>query len=266
MVALTVASPAVSDSFPFVDGFRDAEVVVLGEIHDNPTHHANQARIVAELQPSALVFEMIDAPTARKITPELRSDEARLEAHLTWEASGWPDFGMYYPIFAAAPDAAIFGGGLPRDEVRRAVGEGAAVVFGDAASLFGLDQPLPEDQLEQRITLQREAHCNALPEDMLPGMVEAQRLRDAALARATVAALEHARAVGSLGPVVVIAGNGHARDDWGIPAKLRAYYGGDVVIGTLGQYEDTPPDIAPFSKTLSAAPAEREDPCAAFAK
>jgi uncharacterized iron-regulated protein len=209
---------------------------------------------------------MIEAPTARKITPDLRSDEARLEAHLTWEASGWPDFGMYYPIFAAAPDAAIFGGALPRDDVRRAVSDGAAAVFGDAAPLFGLDQPLPDTQLEQRIALQQEAHCNALPEDLLPGMVEAQRLRDAALARAAVAALEHARAVGNGGPVVVITGNGHARDDWGVPAKLRAFYGDGVVIGTLGQYEDAPPALAPFSNTLTAAPADREDPCAAFAK
>jgi uncharacterized iron-regulated protein len=263
---LAAASPAVSDSFPFVDGFRDAEVVILGEIHDNPTHHENQARIVSELQPSALVFEMIDAPTARKITPELRASEARLEAHLDWEASGWPDFTMYYPIFTAAPEAVIFGGALPRDDVRRAVTDGAAAVFGDAAPLFGLDQPLPEDQLQQRLTLQQEAHCNALPEDMLPGMVEAQRLRDAALAKATVAALEHARALGTGGPVVVITGNGHARDDWGVPAKLRTYYSNEIVIETLGQYEDTSPEIVPFSQTLSAAAAEREDPCAAFAK
>ena len=37
---------------------RRADIVLLGEIHDNPEHHANQAAIVRALQPAALVFEM----------------------------------------------------------------------------------------------------------------------------------------------------------------------------------------------------------------
>ena len=37
---------------------RHADITVLGEIHDNPGHHANQAAIVKALQPAALVFEM----------------------------------------------------------------------------------------------------------------------------------------------------------------------------------------------------------------
>ncbi len=65
--------------------------------------------------------------------------------------------------------------------------EGAAAVFGAAAARFGLDAPLPEDEQAAREAEQAEAHCGALPAEMLPGMVEAQRLRDAALARAVAA-------------------------------------------------------------------------------
>lgn len=221
------------------------------------------------LSPEALVFEMVGVGDARRITPENRTDQDGLESLLNWSDRGWPDFAMYYPIFTAAPEAAIFGAELPRDQVRRSVTEGAEAVFGDGAMLFGLDIPLPEDQQDDRIVLQREAHCNAMPEDLLPGMVEAQRLRDASLARATVAAFAHASAMSDTPKVVVIAGNGHAREDWGVPALLRHYYEGQEgapIVASFGQFEDEPDQDIPFSSSASAPPPEREDPCLAFAK
>ncbi len=240
----------------------------MGEIHDNPIHHANQARIVADLKPDALVFEMIEPATARTIGKDDRANAVALEAALGWADSGWPDFAMYFPIFAAAPDAAIFGGAAPREDVRRAVSEGAAAVFGAGASLFGLDRPLPVPQLQTRLKLQQTAHCNALPEDVLPGMVEAQRLRDAAIAKAALAAFEHARSASDTPQVVVITGNGHAREDWGAPAILRGYFEDepDIEIAALGQFEvEDSPDKAFTSRVITEA-AERDDPCAVFQK
>jgi len=249
-----------------ISAFRDADIVFLGEVHDNPDHHVTQARIVAALQPDALVFEMIEAGQALAITPAVRSDPAELEALLEWEESGWPDFAMYFPILAAVPDAAIFGAGVPAEEVRRSVEDGAAAVFGDAAELFGLDRPLEAEQLALRLQLQQDAHCGAMPEALLPGMVEAQRLRDAALAEATVAALENARLDDDRPQVVIITGNGHAREDWGAPALLRTYFGQgrDIDIRTLGQFEAVVPDGAPFTRVVAADPADRPDPCDSF--
>ena len=155
-----------------------ADVVILGEIHDNPEHHRNQAMAVAAIQPRALVFEMLTPQKAMQ-TPTDRSDAAALARVFDWQSSGWPDFAMYHPIFAAAPEARIYGGDLPPGDARRAVSEGAASVFGADAPEYGLGTPLsPEDQ-SLREAEQRDAHCNALPEDLLSGMVEAQRLRDA---------------------------------------------------------------------------------------
>ena len=242
---------------------RDADVVFLGEVHDNAEHHIQQARVIAALQPSAIVFEMIEPGQARTITPAQRKDAVALEAHLAWEDRGWPDFSMYFPLFYMSQHAAIFGGAMPRDEVRRAVSEGGAAIFGDAAALFGLDQPLPEGEQERRNALQQAAHCNALPEDILPGMVEAQRLRDAALARAVVNAL----AQKGDGPVVVIAGNGHVREDWGVPEALRHYAGAtgeSLTIATLAQYEVEAPETPPVTHWVVTPAAERGDPCEAF--
>jgi uncharacterized iron-regulated protein len=233
-----------------------ADVVILGEVHDNPAHHLWQVEQVAAVAPAALVFEMLLPEQAAVVTPELRGDAAALGAALGWEERGWPDFAMYHPIFAASPDAAVFGGDLPHEEVRRAVEDGAAAVFGPEAVRFGLDRPLPEAEQAAREALQAAAHCGALPEALLPGMVEAQRLRDAALARAVVEA--HA-ATG--GPVVLIAGSGHARTDWGVPAVL-AEAAPELSVFSVGQLEGEAD--APFDLLRLTEAVQRPDPCAAF--
>lgn len=256
-LAALLAAPAFAEQIdaPALSHLPKADVVVLGERHDNPAHHANQARAVAALAPSALVFEMLTPEQAAKVTPDLRADRAALEEALGWADTGWPDFAMYHPIFTASA-AAIYGAALPRDEVRRAVGEGAAKVFGEQAAAYGLTAPLPSSQQQEREDLQREAHCNALPEHLLPGMVEAQRLRDAGFARAVV------QAVGETGgPVAVITGNGHARRDWGLPAAL-ALAAPDLSLISVGQLEEAPEGDAPYDFWLVTEAVERGDPCA----
>lgn len=237
---------------------QGADVVVLGEVHDNPAHHAHQAQAVAALRPAALVFEMLTPDQAARVTPQNRTDAAELEAALGWEAAGWPDFAMYHPIFLAAPGAAIHGAALPRDEVRQAVRSGAAAVFGAEAATYGLDQPLEPEDLAARIALQEAAHCGKLPADLLPGMVEAQRLRDAALARAVVQAMAQTG-----GPVAVITGTGHARRDQGLPVPLALAAPGLRVL-SLGQLEADPGPDAPFDLWIVTEAPPRGAPCAAL--
>lgn len=239
-------------------GASAADIVVIGEVHDNPVHHENQARIVAGVAPVALVFEMLTPEQAGQVTPSSRGDEHALEAALGWNASGWPDFTHYYPIFAAAPEAAIFGAAVPRAQAREAMEQGPATVFGADAARFGLTEALPEAEQSAREALQMSAHCDALPETMLPAMVDIQRLRDVALARAALVAHE---ATG--GPVVVITGNGHARRDWGMPAVL-ARVAPALTLRVIGQTEDGAPLSGGFDEILSAPTPERPDPCAAF--
>ena len=238
--------------------FESADVVFLGELHDNPAHHLRQAEYVAELAPTALVFEMLTQAQADLVTPELVADEAALEAALGWNASGWPDFSMYYPIFAAAPEAAYFGAAVPRDVARAAMAEGMASALRGDADVYGLTADLPEEQQAEREALQLAAHCDAMPAEMLPVMVDIQRLRDAELAYSAVQAFE---AHG--GQVVVITGNGHARMDWGAPVYLMAAAPGLRVM-SLGQGEEGVPPSGLFNVVESAPEVDRGDPCAAF--
>lgn len=242
---------------------EEADVVLFGEVHDNPHHHVHQASAVAALEPAAIVFEHLTPELASRITPELIRNAARLESALAWEDRGWPDFAMYYPIFAAASDAAIFGGGVPPADARRAVEEGAESVFGGAAQIFQLERGYPVSVQAELERLQQEAHCNALPESSLPGMVEAQRLRDAALARATIAAHHESVSRGGIGPVVVITGNGHATKNWAVPYLLEIS-APDLKVVSVGQFEVAAPVDPGFDYWLVTGAPDRADPCAAF--
>lgn len=241
---------------------EQADVVIIGEVHDNRHHHLNQAEIIRRLAPAAVVFEMVpqNRETALAGIPPDRRTEAGLADLLSWSKRGWPDLAIYWPVFAAVGGAAIYGAEQPRPAVRAAYEDGAAASFGEGAARFGLDLALPDDQRARREADQLAAHCDALPPEALPGMVEAQRFRDAHLADAVL------RAVAATGgQVVLITGNGHARTDQGVPALLRIA-APDLSVFSVGQFEEEAPEDNPFDDFLITDAVERPDPCEAFLK
>jgi uncharacterized iron-regulated protein len=235
----------------------DAQIVLIGETHDNPVHHETQAELVAQIAPSALVFEMLSIEHAARVDDELIDDQQAMRAAYEWDASGWPDFAMYYPIFASAPAARVYGGAVPRS-VLRGVVEGDVTKAFDQPVLYGLDQDLPIAEQAARQALQFAAHCDALPEETLPGMVDVQRLRDARLAQAAIQALTETG-----GPVVVILGNGHARKDWGVP-RFLSRVAPDVSVWSVGQSEEGGVPDGGFDQIFDAPSVARPDLCAAF--
>jgi uncharacterized iron-regulated protein len=143
--------------------------------------------------------------------------------------------------------------------MRRAFTHGAAQVFGPDAETYGLTDPLSEDEQAIRELGQFDAHCAAMPFEMMGGMVQAQRLRDAAFARAVLDAIDTHGV-----PVMLITGNGHARLDWGVPANL-ARVRPSLKVTSIGQGERQEPPEGIFSWTLNGAPSpDRSDPCAVF--
>lgn len=237
---------------------RAADVVILGETHDNPVHHLRQAEALAAVAPRAVVYEMLTEAQAARVTPDLARDADALEAALGWADSGWPDFALYAPLFAAAAGAKVYGAEVPRASARAVMAGGLAAAFGAEAARFGLDKGLPEVEQMQREAGQKEAHCNALPGNMLAPMVEIQRLRDARLAQVTARALRDGG-----GPVAVITGNGHARADWGMPVYLRRV-APEARIFTLGQGEAGRTPEGGFDLVLDSPPVNRPDPCEVF--
>lgn len=254
-----------------------ADVAILGEVHDNAEHHAAQAWLVERLAPAGIAVEMLP-PDVEGHFARLRAAGASrfaIGAALEWNSRGWPDWAMYAPIFEAAPKAEITGGALDGEELRLAVQSGAAAAarkaLGATAGLYGLDDPLDPASRAEATREQVAAHCDAIPESAAGGMVEAQRLRDAAFADAAL----RARALGGDGKVAMIAGAGHARTDRGVPANLAAARPGlavaalalvEVQAGEEDWRDYAGPEGRPaiFDYLWFTAGAEREDPCIAF--
>lgn len=253
--ALAVGTIPAQSATPYTN----ADIVIIGEVHDNPAHHRRQAELIREIRPNAVAFEML-SPQQADIANRNPQRNERLGDALNWQESGWPAFSLYLPVFEAVGSVPVYGMALPREEVNRAVTEGAASVFGEDAGLFGLDRPLPAQQQRRREQHQLSVHCDMLPQDLLPGMVEAQRLRDAAFARTALTALRERG-----GPVIVVAGTGHARRDWGIPGAL-AIAAPEVSVVSIGQLEEEPDGDDQFDLWYVSEPVDREDPCKAFAE
>ncbi len=262
---------AVVDPAALAARLAAADVVILGERHDNPAHHAGQAeltrRIASHVAPSALVFEMIP-PSEEPEMAELRGRGASGDTFgplIGWDKLGWPDWTMYAPIVDAAPEAPVLGAAVARETVRAAIKRGAAEVFaedlgGDAGAL-GLNRPLPSDVQAEMEAEQIAVHCDALPAEMAAPMVEAQRLRDAAFA----ATVLRGRELGA-GPVILITGSGHARVDRAVPSYLRAASPVlDVVsVAFVEVGNDEYTSDAPFDYLWFTEPFDRVDPCDAF--
>ena len=251
-----------------VAALEQAQIVVLGEVHDNPYHHARQAKLVRQLRPQGIAFEMVPGASEEGIQVFLAQGGARgaIGPAIGWSKLGWPDWKVYAPIFEASPGAYIAGGGALRSEVRMAIKDGAARAYGAGADHLGLDQSLaPAFQIELEDEMIA-AHCNKLPRSAAVGMVEGQRLRDARFA----AAVRRALAEGGGGRAVLITGNGHARTDRGVPAYLRLMQP-EVTVLSVGMIELEPgadPGSAarglPFDYIWFSDPAQRDDPCAGF--
>lgn len=256
IVWLLLCGAAAAGQVADVTQLPDADVVILGEIHDNPAHHRNQAVAVAALQPVALVFEMLTPAQAVLVTADNRDDPG-LGADLGWDQSGWPDFAMYQPILTAAPRAVVLGAAVPT-EALMGLRDPVAVAGLLPDARFGLAEALPAADQAAREAEQMAAHCDALPAELLPYMVGVQRLRDATLA---ARAWEAFQDLG--GPVVVITGTGHARKDQGIPAAL-ARVAPALRVLSVGQLEADPGAAAPYDLWVVTDPVPREDPCAAF--
>ena len=235
---------------------QDADVVILGEVHDNPRHHLIQAEALKAMSPSAVVWEMVTEEGAQRLAQKAASDPEELGRILRWAESGWPPLSMYYPVFQAS-GAPVYGAMVPRAAARAAMERGAATALGADAARYGLNVALPPQEQAAREADQLAAHCNALPAELLPQMVSIQRLRDAVLARAVVRAMEETG-----GPVAVITGNGHARKDRGIPTFLARLQPGWKVVA-VGQSEDGVIS-GDFDLVIDSPAVEREDPCKAF--
>ncbi len=246
-------------------GVADARFVLLGEVHDNPRHHVLRAQwltaLLADGRPTRVVFEQLDVTrdaalrAARAATPNDSNTIARAGG-LDAKAWRWP---LHQPLFdaALAGHAELAGGNLPRDTIRAVVREGPTAVPADLRPLLDAPGWTAAQQRDTEADI-LQGHCGALPAAQITPMALAQRVRDASLAHAMLAAPAGNR-------VVLIAGNGHVRRDRGVPHYLvvSGVPAGDIVtVAWLEDGDNGSAGVYDLSQLTAREP--RPDPCAAF--
>lgn len=267
------------DAADLTVALEQADYVLAGEIHSNPDHHILQARIIEAMvaggERPAVVFEMISADEIPALDTFLGKPGATAEgfgAAVQWTERGWPDFAMYSPVVAAAlmHGLPIHAGDLGRETIRRIGREGvAALPEGDVGRL-GLDRPMPEGAEAKLTTELKESHCGLLPDKAIAPMLTVQRARDGALANALSEA-------SGRGHGVLIAGAGHVRTDYAVPALLRAQKPGAAIVSigmmevteggtTLEDYGISAATPAPYDFVIFTPRADLADPCAGMAE
>jgi uncharacterized iron-regulated protein len=189
---------------------QGANVVMLGEVHDNAAQHALRAaalRVLVErgARP-AIAFEQFDRG-AQAAIDSARRERPRDVDYLIAQGKGAPGWSweLYKPYLALALeyDLPIVAANLSRADAMKVATTKA--------------QSRPADIPEKLWRAQQEAiadgHCRLLPEDALPGMARAQIERDRTLAAAIA---PHAGR-----GVILLSGNEHARKDIGVPHWLH---------------------------------------------
>ena len=224
--------------------------MLLGEVHDHPLQHALRAEafaahVRAGARP-ALLMEQFDHQHQTAIDVVL-STKARTAGDVIAAGHGGP--GWQWPLYRPFIDIALEHG-LPivavnvgREEARRVMREGLA------ASGFNAVVPAEVTAVLARAIVA--SHCGQVDETRARPMVLAQVARDQHMARVVAANAERG--------VVLLAGNGHVRNDVGVPRWLdTSTRARTESIGVLEEGDTT----AAFDRRFFTPAHPRPDPCA----
>ncbi len=273
-----VSAASSIDRTEIVSRMAHARFILLGENHDNPDHHRLQAELLRGLvnigRRPAVGFEMLDLDDELAIAKYLArapTDATGLGDAVGWKRRGWPDWKYYQPIAQVALEAGlpVVAMNLRRSTAKTLRRDGVAGLDRELVRQLDLDRPVPPDQWKIMADDLRKAHCGYAPEDHLQTMIMIQRARDSRMADRMITA-------GGADGLVLVAGAGHARIDYGVPTHLRTKAREQTVVSLafmeVEEGKTTPKayalslgrDTLPFDYVWFTPRRVRMDPCDEF--
>lgn len=237
---------------------RSVDIVLLGELHDNPFHHEARAGFIPRFANGKTTIVAEHLPAGRRVTSTGEVGSDMEAAGFNSNGWGWP---LHQPLFESVLGRgyAVIGGNLPAGFSKELMAQGQAAMALSMAKSYE-QSALPDParaKLEQDLV---DGHCGKLPEKYLAPMKLVQRATDISMATALLA---HR-------PAILVAGNGHVRRDYGVPQVLSALEP-SLKISSIGFYENVT-DRDELIKSLAGRydfvwltdKADRGDPCEDF--
>lgn len=241
-----------------VEQLKQYNLILLGEVHDEPLHHLRRAELIKALsaQSPVVVAEQLEAGKQVQYTGHLTEDLAQAG----FDAKVW-NWEVYAPMFStlATEKIPLVGGNLSLETVRQIAKQGEVAL---PTALAAKIQAAPLSEAAKAILVAdlEAGHCGHLPRALLPNFILAQRVRDASM-------LNSMQQVART-PVILLAGNGHVRKDYGIPTLLPPSQPTVVSIGFLQLDTLTSEAIqayqAQYDYVWLTGAVEAEDTCATF--
>ena len=187
-----------------------ADIVLLGELHDNRLHHALRGQLIAHLagKGRTVVAEHLPQGGPVSFVSDTRAD--LVAAGFDPAGWDWPTHEKLYEQIRAS-GTPLVGGNLPREQSRQIFMQGVTALPDRMAQTYEKSR-LGADAEK---TLNRDlidGHCGKLPDRYQSRMRFAQRITDITLAHTLL----------DYRPAVLVAGNGHVRKDYGVPQVIAA--------------------------------------------
>ncbi len=252
---------------------NSADVLLLGEVHDNPGHHALQlkllnARITSGSRP-ALMMEQLNAENQPSLDLALSGtdhDQVLKRVNALVRFSNAQDYAALLTV-AVDNKLPVIAANIPNQQLQPVIWNGFDAI--DAGELKRLDVEQVWNEKRQRYLVMHMggAHCGQLRESLRVGLTRSQRLKDAMMVDSAVASIPRG--------VVAIVGSSHARRDIGLPLYFAARDPQAQILSVAFvevspghddpmEYADTATGEAPFDLIWFTPGVERVDPCANF--
>lgn len=221
------------DWYALSSGIRWADIVIVGEQHDDANAHGVQQAIVDEafaMWPgSAVSLEMLERDEQPMVDAYLNSQITAAEFIDGTESRDWASKGsweaFYQPMIdsAKAAHAPVIASNAPRDYVRRARTEGYAALEAlpaEEQALFSIPEREPPDSYRERFkSVMSDNGAHAVDEEKVDELLRSQRLWDATMADSIVRAY---RAAPSGGKIIHVVGQFHSENDGGLISEIQA--------------------------------------------
>jgi len=188
---------------------HEADIVLLGEVHDNLFQHRARADLISKIQNKefAIVSEHLVSGSEIAYSGSLLEDLETIGFNK--KAWSWPTHEVLYKKFEEF-NLPVFGGDLSKKDINN-IYEGRELSQSDTLTPIIKRSALDSQSKDKLLNDLVVGHCGVVEEGLLSFMYKVQRYRDASMAYIA----------SKVAPAIVIAGNGHVRRDYGVPQILK---------------------------------------------
>lgn len=232
--------------------------LLMGEVHDNPDGHQRRfedikALVLQGWRP-AIAMEQFDRERQADLTQAMATCKAapcviEKAGGARWE---WP---LYYPVIDLALQykLPLLAANVSRKDAGEVIRNGfAAALPADIIKTYNIPATVSDVLVEGQKQAINAGHCGHAPQAMLGGFANAQITRDLWMAKTMLD--------NSKNGVILLAGNGHVRNDLGAVYWLRSQ--GQTSIRSVAYVEaGNQADNATFDIVHLVKAHTRPDPC-----